>query len=1084
MPEEQENKNENTNSARDGLPGSPDSPKTGELFEKRYEIICLLGQGAGGQVYKARDIFLDRPVALKLIHKHLLNNAKALRRFKDEAANLTAVSHANICRIYSQGESSDGRLYMVMDYLEGRSLDKYLEDKGRLDIAEFFVLFAQLIDALAYAHQNGMVHRDIKPSNIILLKDESGNTELRPCLLDFGLAKCLDDNLDSQGSTKTASILGSSAYMSPEQCRNANDVDGRSDIYSLACVMVECLTGKPAFQGGSDFELMYKHLNQSLGQLGFLKAMPESVSKMLSKCLEKDPSKRYSSMEELKSDFQLLSEKQDLLKKKLSTEGKGRSKVMILAIIGLAALLITTIAYLQLRRLKLENQESQILDFRQKKGGKIRRDYLSHPPHSTDDLFKQVDYYNLTGDTKAGLALLKSWEKAFARAPGMEASRTYANSLLAIQYAKLFQEKEMLAYANKVLSSDFSERNADQTLQAVGQYYQNIQKPEKLLSMFAAMSAQYPRLNDFPRLRQLCQEQRAAAYFTLKDYAKAAELYQQVLKIPEAEGKYERDNWIRANLVKSLCLSNQLAKTAEIVKDILNCADSSKFGMAKAHKLVADSFARSNQNDLALEHYLKARSTFLEAAKSDFDESSIPSHRELAASAIQGEAAYKTASKRLISSELCQSCSSLDVILASKEEYQQSLDIAMKTFPYCSTPMDQAGLALIIYANAQALGKGQLADSYLRLAWQNLDRETKQNKEATKANQETRLSSLIISCLTLDPKLAEASAFIAKLEEIISSETKSASSRAVLLFYLKKQQATMLLNSGQGKKALEISEELIQDLNGSESFRARLKLSGQSPDEFLYQTYLLEAGILGKQQRFEEASKAAAMAGLSQKGMPESVQLEPILVQAECLADAKKYEEAGNLADRSFAIWNRSYAFADESNLPWISRIAVVHLKCKEYDKAKQLTSGIIKSFQKNQRKAPLSIYDLLAQGLYYQADYAETEKALAERLSTSSESERQSISWSNCELYLIEAYLNQNKFKEAELELDKLEGRCQKDLLVYYFDKRARLYEKTGERQKMIQALRRGARLTERLAIKDILNYKNRLQAAQKQSI
>jgi serine/threonine protein kinase/tetratricopeptide (TPR) repeat protein len=286
----------------------PKESAAGFLLAGRYELIHLLGSGSSGTVYKARDIILDRIVAAKILHKHLLSSPESLERFRQEALTTTSLDHQGIIQVFCHGVAEDGRPFMIMNYLEGRSLSTILRTEGCLSLPRFFNLFMQVAEALLHAHEKGVVHRDVKPSNIIIVREEEAE---HPVIVDFGIARVLDQSL-AQGCTATGVLLGSSSYMSPEQCRG-EPVDTRSDIYSLGCVMFESLLGSAPFQGESQFDVMYRHLNESAGKLGKLKQLPAAVACILRKCLEKKTATRYQSLSELKRDLEACLKMQDKL---------------------------------------------------------------------------------------------------------------------------------------------------------------------------------------------------------------------------------------------------------------------------------------------------------------------------------------------------------------------------------------------------------------------------------------------------------------------------------------------------------------------------------------------------------------------------------------------------------------------------------------------------------------------------------------------------------------------------------------------------------------------------------------------------
>jgi serine/threonine-protein kinase len=218
----------------------------------QFEVQELLGEGGIGQVYAARDTVLDRMVAIKSLRAELLSDKSFVARFRGEAKNLALLSHPNITTLYTLLEEG-GSLYMIMEMVRGQTLEAILEQRGApFTTQEALAIIAQAADGLSYAHEMGIVHRDIKPANLILT-----NTGLLK-IMDFGIARAQG----TQRMTRDGSIVGTLAYMSPEQCRG-QEVDGRTDQYSLAIVLYEMLTGKVPFEATTDYELMQAHINSS-----------------------------------------------------------------------------------------------------------------------------------------------------------------------------------------------------------------------------------------------------------------------------------------------------------------------------------------------------------------------------------------------------------------------------------------------------------------------------------------------------------------------------------------------------------------------------------------------------------------------------------------------------------------------------------------------------------------------------------------------------------------------------------------------------------------------------------------------------
>jgi serine/threonine-protein kinase len=216
----------------------------------QFEVQELLGEGGIGQVYAARDTVLDRMVAIKSLRAELLSDKSFVQRFRAEAKNLALLSHPNITTLYTLLEEG-GSLYMIMEMVRGRTLEATLEQRGApFTTEEALAIIAQAAEGLSYAHEMGIVHRDIKPANLILT-----NTGLLK-IMDFGIARAQG----TQRMTRDGSIVGTLAYMSPEQCRG-HEVDGRTDQYSLGIVLYEMLTGKVPFEATTDYELMQAHIN-------------------------------------------------------------------------------------------------------------------------------------------------------------------------------------------------------------------------------------------------------------------------------------------------------------------------------------------------------------------------------------------------------------------------------------------------------------------------------------------------------------------------------------------------------------------------------------------------------------------------------------------------------------------------------------------------------------------------------------------------------------------------------------------------------------------------------------------------------
>ncbi len=264
----------------------------GQLINDRYEIEKLVGEGGMANVYLARDTILDRKVAVKVLRGDLAGDEKFVRRFQREALSASSLSHPNIVEIYDVGED-EGYFYIVMEYIEGKTLKQLIKKRGVLSLPEAIDIMLQLLDALASAHDSYIIHRDIKPQNIMI--KESGLVKIT----DFGIAMALN----SAQLTQTNSVMGSVHYLPPEQASGKGSTI-RSDIYSLGILMFEMLTGKVPFKGDSAVEIALKHMKEPLPNPKELNpVIPVSVENIILKATAKNPKNRYKDVREMKEDI-------------------------------------------------------------------------------------------------------------------------------------------------------------------------------------------------------------------------------------------------------------------------------------------------------------------------------------------------------------------------------------------------------------------------------------------------------------------------------------------------------------------------------------------------------------------------------------------------------------------------------------------------------------------------------------------------------------------------------------------------------------------------------------------------------------
>jgi serine/threonine-protein kinase len=298
---------ESSRRKRESKPSRP--PGVAEKPEERigcvlgsYRLVELLGRGGMGFVYKAEHVKLGRVVALKLLRADYARRRDSVARFFQEARTVNRVRHRNIVDVTDFVELDDGTTFIIMELLEGHSLGKWA--RGGFTVPRALALLIQICDGLAAAHAVGVIHRDLKPDNVVVIPTGDGAEIVK--LLDFGVAKLLNrDDEDIGLQTQAGSVIGTPAYMSPEQA-GGTTVDTRSDIYSLGAIMYELFCGQPMFKGRSFGEYVRKHLNEhppapraTAGGAG----MDERLQQVILRCIEKEPAQRYQSLAELRDDL-------------------------------------------------------------------------------------------------------------------------------------------------------------------------------------------------------------------------------------------------------------------------------------------------------------------------------------------------------------------------------------------------------------------------------------------------------------------------------------------------------------------------------------------------------------------------------------------------------------------------------------------------------------------------------------------------------------------------------------------------------------------------------------------------------------
>lgn len=301
-----------------------DDPLLGMVIEGRYKIQSVIGQGSAGTVYRAVQELIGREVAVKVLHDYLVSDDEFIKRFKQEAKASSRLNHPNIITIYDFGviPQGGGRPYIAMDLLNGTPLSDVIAEVNHIPATEAVPIFIQVCQALAEAHRQGVVHRDIKPENIVLV--ERGGQKNFPIVVDFGIARLVQDESDQAKITRTGTVCGSPTYMSPEQCTSSK-VDHRSDIYSLGIVFYETLTGEVPFHHEELVRVMAMHLSDPAPPINEIRpdlVFPDELVSIVARTLLKNPNDRFQTMEDLSKALEdcMKEPSQDLLASLTSTQ--------------------------------------------------------------------------------------------------------------------------------------------------------------------------------------------------------------------------------------------------------------------------------------------------------------------------------------------------------------------------------------------------------------------------------------------------------------------------------------------------------------------------------------------------------------------------------------------------------------------------------------------------------------------------------------------------------------------------------------------------------------------------------------------
>lgn len=288
------------------------------MLGDRYRVEARIGSGGMGEVYRSVDTVLDRTVAIKILLAQFARDVSFVERFRREAQAAARLNHPNIVGIYDSGADGETQ-FIVMEFIEGRTLADFMSAGGRFTPAHAVEVSEKICDALAYAHVAGVIHRDIKPANVMVTR--KGEVKV----MDFGIARIV---AGPQTAPQTSAVLGTAAYISPEQAQG-QAVDGRSDIYSLGAVLYEMVTGRPPFVGDSSVAVAYKQVNESPMPPSLANAeVSPRLDAVLMRALAKNPANRYQTAEEFRADLERARRGQDVQATPLMPPGADATQVI------------------------------------------------------------------------------------------------------------------------------------------------------------------------------------------------------------------------------------------------------------------------------------------------------------------------------------------------------------------------------------------------------------------------------------------------------------------------------------------------------------------------------------------------------------------------------------------------------------------------------------------------------------------------------------------------------------------------------------------------------------------------------------
>ncbi len=608
------------------------------VFDEKYEILGQLGEGGLGTVYRAKQIDFGRIVALKVLHNQFAVDDDFKTRFLREAKVLNQLKHPNIVQIFHLGVAATGQPYLAMELVEGKNCRKLLNEQDRLPTLIALKIVHDAALALSYVHENGIVHRDLKPENILVLNEPEPNTVK---LIDFGLVRLLDSNEKNQKLTQTGDLLGTAAYMSPEQCKGQK-ADSRADIYSLGACLFELLTGEKCYTADSDVGLLYKHATEAppAVKASMVETFSPSLDKLISKAMQKEPEMRFQTMKEMADAIEsaiLEIEKRGAKNKQFAFGGTMPVKI-IAAIILVGLVLFAFKTYHKAQ----DESGSQQVSAKQKE---LISAETVHLPLRSADLHELVYKYNKAQGLEAGLTITKRWLKAHERhAPFEDTFAVY--TLLVRLLADLHQDKEMEYYANKVFANPEAHLQSILVAQTMANCYEKEQQPAKAIAIIEKTLNSRPAFKQYPPISLINIE--ASILVDLGEYDKAIKMLTTIEKNGgelDAYGEFDSPAW-RLTLIRAYSKSNQESKLKKLTSETVNLVKAqqgdSALPLARLYLEIAKRLADPNSDNEDALYYAKLATPLLLQAKA-YSEANLA--EEIIGSTLQRQGKYTEALK-------------------------------------------------------------------------------------------------------------------------------------------------------------------------------------------------------------------------------------------------------------------------------------------------------------------------------------------------------------------------------------------------------------------------------------------------------